>query len=111
MKKEELKKLIYKRFEECETISQFRQDVFDLIDLFFEEQKDKYYFFTLQATNRDGHDSSWNYITDKNPIESLLKIQSAEEKGSRSYYNFVIINSFEITKEEYEKYKNKFDNG
>jgi len=111
MKKEELKKLIYKRFEECETISQFRQDVFDLIDLFFEEQKDKYYFFTLQATNRQGSISVWNYITNKSPIEFLLEIQGTEEKGSRTYYNFVIINSFEITKEEYEKFKDKFENG
>lgn len=110
MKKEKLKSLIYKRFEECETISQFREDVFNLIDLYFEESENKYYFFTIQAENSQGSISNWNYISDKNPLDKLINIKRDEENGFNTYHNFIILNCFEITEEQFFKYRNQFEN-
>lgn len=71
--------------------------------------KKKYYFITYQANNKQGgHTSIWNQVIDISPMEFIKNTIEVEEAGSRTYYNFVVINTCEITKKEFEKYCLRF---
>lgn len=69
----------------------------------------KYYFITYQASNRSGSISVWNQVIDIRPMEFIIMTGEIEGKEGNGYYNnFVIINTLEITKEEYLYYKDRF---
>lgn len=70
--------------------------------------KKKYYFITYQAENRQGSTSIWNQVIDISPMGFIKNVIEVEEAGSRTYYNFVVINTCEITKMEFEKYCLRF---
>jgi hypothetical protein len=61
----------------------------------------KYYFITYQATGRRGSVSTWNQVIKGSPMSFIKHVESVEEKGSRTYYNFVVINTCEISEEEF----------
>jgi hypothetical protein len=68
----------------------------------------KYYFITYQATNKQGTISTWSDVTNESPMDFIKRISSIEERGSRTYNNFVVINTCEISRTEFEKFKNSF---
>jgi len=63
----------------------------------------KYYFITYQATNRQGSVSIWNEVIDQSPM-SFIK----EFIDDKYYYNYVVINTCEISEDEFNTYKGKF---
>ena len=67
----------------------------------------KYYFITYQGTAR-GHVSTWNQVIDTSPMEFIKLVSDAEKNGSNTYNSFVVINTCEITSEDYIKYKDEF---
>jgi hypothetical protein len=88
----------------------------------------KYYFITYQATNRrlfnvyqfgpplsvtptstwPGSVSTWNQVIKGSPMAFIKHVESVEEKGSRTYYNFVVINTCEISEEEFSEFDGHF---
>ena len=60
----------------------------------------KYYFITYQATNKQGTDSRWNQVINTSPMDFIKHVAEVEEKGSRTYNSFVVINTEKITKKE-----------
>jgi len=72
----------------------------------------KYYFITYQAKSRRSsiheHPSLWNQVIKGSPMKFIKQVSEVEENGSRSYYNFVIINTCEISEEEYIEYNGHF---
>lgn len=68
----------------------------------------KYYFITYQGTNRQGSVSTWNQVFNESPMKFIKHIQEVEERGSNTYYNFVVINTCEISESEYNEYKDQF---
>ena len=70
----------------------------------------KYYFITYQATNSQGSISKWNQVTDKSPMEFIKQVEEAEDQGTpfRRYFGFVVINTCEISVEDFNKYEDEF---
>jgi len=72
----------------------------------------KYYFITYQATSIsnsiNGSVSTWNQVIKGSPMNFIKKVQEVEENGSRSYFNFVVINTCEITEEEFNEFDGHF---
>jgi hypothetical protein len=71
----------------------------------------KYYFITYQATNLEsGNISKWNQVTDKSPMEFIKNVEEAEDQGTpyKRYFGFVVINTCEISVEDFNKYKDEF---
>jgi len=68
----------------------------------------KYYFITYQATNRQGSVSIWNQVINQSPMEFIKKAQEIEGKGSNTYYNFVVINTCEISENDFNTYNDNF---
>jgi hypothetical protein len=68
--------------------------------------KKKHYFITYQAVNRQGSKSIWNQVINTTPMVFIKAVEEAEVSGT--YYNFVVINTCEITKEDYDKFKDRF---
>ena len=68
----------------------------------------KYYFITYQATSRSGINSTWNQVINCSPMAFIKMLTNIEENGlnnGHKYYNFVVINTCEISKEKF----NEFD--
>ena len=70
----------------------------------------KYYFITYQATNNSGSVSKWNQVIDTSPMEFIKKVEAAEERATpyRNYRSFVVINTCEISVEDYNKFEDQF---
>lgn len=68
----------------------------------------RFYFITYQATNKQGSTSICNQVINNSPMEFITHIAEVEWKGSNTYNNFVIINTCEISKAQYEYWKYKF---
>jgi len=68
----------------------------------------KYYFITYQATNRNGISSMWNQVIDISPMAFIKMVSDVEKNGSKKYSSFVIINTLEISKEEFNGYDDYF---
>jgi len=68
----------------------------------------RYYFITYQAHNRDGSKSIWNDVTDKNPMEFIKDIEDIENNGTKTYNNFIIINTCKISRKEFNKHNGWF---
>ena len=68
----------------------------------------KYYFITYQATNKQGTRSVWNQVIRDSPMKFIKKVAQVEYSGSRTYVNFVVINTCEITEEEFLEYDGRF---
>lgn len=68
----------------------------------------KYYFITYQATNRQGSISTWNEVINESPMSFIKRVSATEYSGSRTYNSFVVINTCEISEEEYNEYKGHF---
>ena len=69
----------------------------------------KHYFITYQATNDIGHYSQWNKCINTSPMEFILKKEKSHyERGSGEFSNFVIINTLEITLDEFHQFGDKF---
>jgi len=68
----------------------------------------KYYFITYQATNNQGLKSTWNDVTDKSPMKFIKDVQSVEELANGTYHGFVVLNTLEISEEEYKEFKCQF---
>ena len=68
----------------------------------------KYYFITYQATNRQGIDSIWNQVINVSPMKFIKHVQEVEERGSNTYYNFVVINTCEISEDDFNSYDGRF---
>lgn len=70
----------------------------------------KYYFITYQATNNSGSISKWNQVIDTSPMEFIKKVEAAEDGGTpyRKYRSFVVINTCEISVEDYNKFEDQF---
>lgn len=67
----------------------------------------KYYFITYQATNRQGAVSIWNLVINTNPMQFIRDTQKQEEAGHNTFIDFVILNTLEITSEEFEEWKGR----
>lgn len=73
------------------------------------EGESKYYFITYQATNRQGTKSIWNDVIDKSPMEFIKHLYTSDEKnGTKTYYNFVVLNTCEISESQYKQFKGHF---
>jgi len=70
----------------------------------------KYYFITYQATSSSGSISKWNQVICTSPMEFIKKVEKAEDHGTpfRRYFGFVVINTCEISEDDYNKYKDQF---
>ena len=70
----------------------------------------KYYFITYKGKIRSelGNYSIWNQCINCSPMEFIKIIEKSEQKGSDNYFDFVVINTLEITKEEFDKYDGHF---
>lgn len=68
----------------------------------------KYYFITYQATNRQGSISIWNNVTNKSPMEFIKDTQKTEQNGSNAYHNFVVLNTCEISEDEFNQFDGYF---
>lgn len=69
----------------------------------------KYYFITYQASSREtGSISKWNQVIDFNPMEFILEASLKERNCGNYYKDFIVINTCEITKDEFEKYEHCF---
>lgn len=73
------------------------------------EEEQKYYFVTYQGHSKYGS-QLFQMPIDCHPIDHILEENrlSNEPSNTSIYSNFVLINQIEITKEEYEKYKDEF---
>ena len=71
-------------------------------------EKMKYYFITYQATNRQGSVGIWNQVINVSPMEFIKKIYDVEERGSKTYRDFVVLNTCEISEEDFNKYDGHF---
>lgn len=67
----------------------------------------KYYFVTFQAVVKEtGNVETWNKVVEGSPIEELNEyINSSVKSGDDQYKDFVIINTLEITEEEFDNFK------
>lgn len=73
------------------------------------ETNKKYYFITYQAKNRQGSISIWNCVIDVSPMEFIKNIEFCELEGDNTYYfNFVVLNTCEISEAEFKNFNNKF---
>lgn len=70
--------------------------------------KMKYYFITYQATNRQGSVSIWNQVINQSPMKFIKHVQEVEERGSNTYHNFVVINTCEISEDDFKSYDGRF---
>jgi hypothetical protein len=68
----------------------------------------KHYFVTYQATNRQGSVSVWNQVIDTTPMDFIQEVALTESTNSGTYRNFVVLNTLEISEEEYLKHKGMF---
>ena len=70
----------------------------------------KYYFITYQATNSQGSISKWNQVIDTSPMEFIKKVEKVEDQGTpyKRYFGFVVINTCEISVDDFDKYKDEF---
>lgn len=66
----------------------------------------KYYFITLQATNREGSVSIWNQVINESPMKFIKRVQSTVERNQ--YYGFVVLNTCKISKEDFQEFKDQF---
>jgi len=111
--KEEIKKELLYRVCTNSHSEEFLQTVdFVSYDVEPEELKEgKYYFITYRGMSRDSDSSLsiWNTVTDLSPMAFIKKLLVSESEARNSYYkDFVIMNTEEISKEEYLEYKGKF---
>lgn len=74
------------------------------------KKKKKFYFITFESKQRkDNTTVKRNDVIFVSPIEFMALINDELKNNTNSrYYDFILINSLEITKEEYLKYKDKF---
>ena len=64
----------------------------------------KYYFITYLAHRATENGTGvWNTVIDTSPMEFIL-----QQEDDRYWWNYVITNVHEITKEEFDEYKNRF---
>jgi hypothetical protein len=70
--------------------------------------KMKYYFITYQATNRRGGVSIWNQVINQSPMSFIKHVQEIERTGIITYYNFVVINTCEISEDDFNTYDGHF---
>lgn len=68
----------------------------------------KYYFITYQATNRDGRVSIWNDVIDTSPMKFIKDVEHDEEQEDGAHRNFVVINTCEISEDEFKTYDKMF---
>ena len=68
----------------------------------------KYYFITYQATNRQGSVSTWNQVINESPMKFIKDVESYEQIDSNTYYNFLVLNTFEIAEEEFKEFEDHF---
>ena len=68
----------------------------------------KYYFITYQATNRQGSVSIWNQVIKGNPMKFIKHVQGVEESGSNTYNNLVVLNTCEISEDEFNEFDGHF---
>ena len=68
----------------------------------------KYYFITYQATNMQGSISIWNQVINVSPMKFIKDVEETEHLGSRTYHDFVVINTCKISKKEFQKYDGQF---
>lgn len=67
----------------------------------------KYYFITYSAKSASGH-SVWNDVINCSPMKFIKDTEEAEGKGSKVYYDFIVTNTLEITKSEFEEFELEF---
>lgn len=77
---------------------------------YFMIAKMEYYFITYQATNSSGSISKWNQVIDTSPMEFIKKVEKVEDQETpfRRYRSFVVINTCEISVDDYNKFKDQF---
>ncbi len=67
----------------------------------------KYYFITYQAIS--GRSTSvWNQVIEGSPMKFIKRIEATEEAGSNNYKCFAVINTCEITYDEFKEYDGHF---
>jgi len=64
----------------------------------------KYYFITYQATNRQGTNSVWNQVINISPMKFIKHIESVEVERGNAYFNFVVLNTCEISEDEFKEF-------
>ncbi len=64
----------------------------------------KYYFITYQAENHQGSKLMWNRVINESPMKFIKRIAFIDS----DYNDFVVINTCEISEEEFNEYNNFF---
>jgi hypothetical protein len=67
----------------------------------------KYYFITYKARNRQGSESTWNDVINKSPMKFIKEVEQSN-KESGVYFNFVVLNTCEISEEEFNEFYRHF---
>lgn len=74
------------------------------------EKKQKYYFITWQATPWDNFASKrmWSTVIDQSPMAFIINAERIEREANRTYRDFLVINTLEITEDEFKEFKGQF---
>lgn len=69
----------------------------------------RYYFITYQAKNKQGCISIWNQVTNKSPMKFIQDVEAREEEyNNPSYRDYVVLNTCEISEDEFKEYDGWF---
>jgi hypothetical protein len=68
----------------------------------------KYYFITYKARNRQGSDSTWNDVINTSPMKFIKEVEQAEKESRDVYFDFVVLNTCEISEEEFNEFDGHF---
>lgn len=63
----------------------------------------KYYFITYRGENKDGTFQLWNQVIDVSPMEFI-----GQNDNDTHYKEFVILNTCEISEDEFNRFKDSF---
>jgi hypothetical protein len=67
----------------------------------------KYYFISYGAKCGQTF-TIWNEVIAGSPMKFIMDMEEAEKQGGNIYRDFVVINTCEITEEEYIEYLDQF---
>lgn len=83
-------------------------DINEAVEMVCALEKMKYYFITYQAANRQGSISVWNQVIKGSPMKFIKYVQYVEENNSNTYYNFIVLNTCEISEDEFNEFDGHF---
>jgi hypothetical protein len=81
--------------------------IFIIIFVLYNNTYEKILFYNLSGKSQ-GSISTWNQVIDKSPMRFIKDIQAVEENGGNRYRDFVVINTCDISEDDFIYFKDKF---